>query len=380
MPNHRTILSSTSCFLFCAACTHGGDAIGGPGEPTTTGSTSASSSPPSTAPTATEPPTTSATSTGDESTGAAETAASPASSTGGGSGGGTSGEPPAPSCGDAVVGPGEECDLGLIENSDLGACTVQCKLAVCGDGLVWTGHEACDHGPDNNDDLYGGCTTQCQFGARCGDGVLQSPEECDLSDDNGTGEHAASGVPCSAGCRFQARVVFLTSTTYNGGELGGVEGAHLKCQALAKQAQLDNAAKFMAWLSDAQHSPLQDFKHDLDTLGLAYVLPNGVRIADDWTDLVLHGPGDGIVLTETGELLLKQKVWTGTAPSGKVFDPAATCKAWSSSSPFENSRIGRSGVPTLPADVWMQWDAERQWTNHSSAGCHLPGRLYCVEQ
>ena len=45
------------------------------------------------------------------------------------------------------------CDLGLVENSNTGpgGCTRECKLAKCGDGLIWAGKEACDNGPNNNE-------------------------------------------------------------------------------------------------------------------------------------------------------------------------------------------------------------------------------------
>src|SRR5690606_38461702 len=38
-------------------------------------------------------------------------------------------------CGDGVEQPGEACDLGPL-NDDYGACTRECALAVCGDGLL----------------------------------------------------------------------------------------------------------------------------------------------------------------------------------------------------------------------------------------------------
>lgn len=367
--------------LACPACNgdgEAGDGQSGPATQATTGTTSHAPDPPTTG-----TPDADATSTGAVSTDDGQTSLQIGSSSTSEAGTGdptTTADPPLPTCGDGIVDPGEQCDQGSFLNSDSGACTVQCELAKCGDSLVWVGEEDCDNGPDNNDDLYGGCTTQCKFGARCNDGTIQAPEECDLGDDNGTDMHAPDGVPCSNGCRYHARLAFLTSAAYKGGELGGVEGAHLKCQILAKQAKFDNAAGFMAWLSDAQHSPFLDFDHGPGTANLAYVLPNGVRLADDWDDLVSYGPNNGIAVTETGEVLLNKYVWTGTAPSGKVFDPAATCTSWSSSSAVDNSRVGLSGVPELPADAWKQWDAERQWTNFASAGCHLPGRLYCIEQ
>ncbi|HLT35959.1 MAG TPA: DUF4215 domain-containing protein [Enhygromyxa sp.] len=110
------------------------------------------------------------------------------------------------SCGDGIVDPGEECDLGP-ENSDSGACTGSCTLAVCGDGVVYEQFEECDDGnasntddcvqdcklatcgdgftrvgveacDDGNDDQTDGCTTACEP-STCGDGVVQGSEQCD---------------------------------------------------------------------------------------------------------------------------------------------------------------------------------------------------------
>lgn len=359
------------------ACNHGGEAQTGPidlggstssstnTDPTTTGT------PTSTGPTTGDTSTTSTTGPGDgaTSTGDADTNSSsgaPASSTS---------DAPSPSCGDGQLDPGEECDPGLSQLSQTGACTLSCETAKCGDHLVWAGKESCDNGTGNNDNLYGGCTTQCQFGPMCKDSEIQGPEECDLGADNGTGEFPPAGVPCDSGCRFQAKLAFLTSAVYNGGQIGGVEGAHIKCQNLAKQAKYDNSTKFMAWISDAQHSPFQDFTRTAD---LPYVRPDGVRVADDWDDLVLNGPTEGIIVTETGEVLFDMLVWTGTAPSGKVLDPSAHCQSWTNSAPAVNSRAGNSGAKS--PQEWAQWADERQWTNFLSRTCDKVARLYCVEQ
>jgi hypothetical protein len=43
--------------------------------------------------------------------------------------------------------------LGAAENDNQGACTIECKLAKCGDQLIWTGKESCDNGPENNDSV-----------------------------------------------------------------------------------------------------------------------------------------------------------------------------------------------------------------------------------
>ena len=374
--------------LLLAACYQGGGGGGGDIEPGTAGSLPSSAStdpttiatPTTTITTVTTGSTTTSTSVEGSSasggsTGVVDTDTMPTSSSGG-----TTADASSPSCGDGKLDPGEQCDPGAAALDDHGACSVECKSAKCGDNLIWEGMEDCDDGPNNNDILYGACTTQCKFGARCNDGVIQGPEECDQGVDNGSGEFPPDGVPCENGCRFQARLAFLSSVAYKGGVLGGVEGAHLKCQNLAKQAGFDSSANFKAWLSDAQHSPFQDFNHTAETTGLPYVRPDGVRIADDWDDLILNGPGDGITVTDTGETLLSTFVWTGTAPSGKLFDPGATCKAWSSSAAEDKSRNGLSGVDKQQLQVWMQWVADKRWTSSSTAGCNYSYRIYCVEQ
>ena len=364
------------------ACNQGGEALAGPidlggsSSSSTTSDPTTTSTPTSAAPTTSATSTTPSTSTGPDD--AATTTDDEDTRGSSGAAASSTGDAPSPSCGDGQLDPGEECDPGISQLSQTGACTLSCETAKCGDNLVWEGEEFCDNGTGNNDDLYGGCTTQCQFGPMCNDGKIQGPEECDMGTDNGTGEFPTSGVPCDNGCRFQARLVFLSSTAYKGGEIGGVEGAHIKCQNLAKQAKYDNAAKFMAWISDAQHSPFQDFTK---TAGLPYVRPDGVRVADDWDDLVLNGPIEGIIVTETGKVIFDKWVWTGTAPSGKVLDPAAHCQSWTSSAPAEKSRVGSSGVDKVKfPQAWVQWVDERQWTNLVSRPCFEALPLYCVEQ
>jgi hypothetical protein len=175
-----------------------------------------------------------------------------------------------------------------------------------------------------------------------------------------------------------AKLAFLSSETYSGGDLDGVEGADIKCQTLAEMAEFDNAIGYKAWLSDGQHNPDKDFTKAAD---LPFVRPDGVRIANNWDDLVLNGPAEGIIVTEKGEPLQGEYVWTSTTPSGKLFDAAMTCQTWSSSSALDKGWVGLSGVDkVLQKTEWETWVAERQWTNHSSRSCILVYRLYCIEQ
>lgn len=360
------------------ACSQAGDAPAGDVDLATSSSTSGSGDPPTTSTPTTSATTTTASSTATDSTSSGDSSTSTGDTSTSTDAASSSGDAPLIGCGNGELDPGEECDLGLVDNSNSGACTIECKTAKCGDGLLQIGKEACDNGGSNNNTAYGGCMQNCQLGPRCNDGKVQDEEECDLGDDNGSGEFSPDGVPCDDGCRYDARLVFLSSIAYKGGEIGGVEGAHTKCKLLAEKAGYDNSENFMAWLSDAVHSPADDFLH---TAGLPFVRPDGVRIADDWDDLVKNGPHDGIFVTEKGERLLDVYVWTGTTPSGNLLDPSTHCKAWTTLDPNAKSRIGQSGVDKikLPA-VWQQWHDNNHWTNYINWPCESEANLYCFEQ
>ena len=62
---------------------------------------------------------------------------------------------------------------------------------TCGDGIVGLGEE-CDDG--KNAGGYGECSPGCVLGDYCGDGIVQRGEDCD------DGKNA--GEPCPSGCRI----------------------------------------------------------------------------------------------------------------------------------------------------------------------------------
>lgn len=114
------------------------------------------------------------------------------------------------SCGNGLIDPLEECDLGTA-NNNTGACTLGCKLARCGDAFTRTGVEECDAGVDNN--AEGPCLSICRF-ARCGDGFIQDnavvgsgpttlTETCDNGQANGVSTctyGAQACTVCNATC------------------------------------------------------------------------------------------------------------------------------------------------------------------------------------
>jgi cysteine-rich repeat protein len=124
-------------------------------------------------------------------------------------------------CGNGILDPGEECDDG--NTSDTDDCLSSnpnpntCKKATCGDGKVDAFREACDDGPNNgkNGDL---CDTQCKL-VMCGNGILEQGEQCDDGANNGP--HKG----CLANCHLN---VCGDGDTYTGVEQcdsGGTDSA-----------------------------------------------------------------------------------------------------------------------------------------------------------
>ncbi len=95
-------------------------------------------------------------------------------------------------CGNGVLDSGEDCDLGSA-NADSGGCTSQCQVAVCGDGMLYIGQEACDDGAET-----ASCNGDCTL-ASCGDAVLNitAGESCDGPVTNAACEDCS--VACHAG-------------------------------------------------------------------------------------------------------------------------------------------------------------------------------------
>ncbi len=77
-------------------------------------------------------------------------------------------------CGNGALDEYESCDDGPY-NADDAECTTACRFAVCGDGLLHAGFEACDDGNTYNTDA---CLNGCIV-ASCGDGFRGPGEACD---------------------------------------------------------------------------------------------------------------------------------------------------------------------------------------------------------
>lgn len=132
------------------------------------------------------------------------------------------GDGPPDDCGNGVLDEGEECDLG-DGNVDNGGCTSECRLGVCGDGLLYIGQEDCDDGAETAT-----CNADCTT-ASCGDGVLNATagETCDDG-----GDSASCNADCSAASCGDGILNAAAGETCDAGTGNAESGACLpSCQA-----------------------------------------------------------------------------------------------------------------------------------------------------
>jgi len=227
-----------------------------------------------------------------------------------------------PICGDGVLDPGEQCDLGP-GNGNTAKCLYDCILATCGDGEVFATVEECD---DQNFVPTDGC------------------HECG-----------------------RTRIVFVTSDFYQGGQFMGIGGADQRCRSLAAQAGLANFAGYKAWLSDSKTSP----KERMYSGRGRYELVNGLLVADSWEALLAGDLKNPISATEKSELF-EATVWTGTNPDGTRAEGADFCLDWTSSSWKNFTHYGESSE-TSPS-----WTMVASDFNPTDCGSGMP--IYCFEQ
>ncbi|WP_434422234.1 DUF4215 domain-containing protein [Nannocystis pusilla] len=319
-----------------------------------------------------------------------------------------------PNCGNGVKEGSEACDDGNAADSD--ACTNTCKVAACGDGIVWAGEEQCDDGPDNgsgkacnelcqasacgdgevgpgetcddgNDDDSDDCAA-CQVAA-CGDGFTWAGEEvCDDGNDIDTDDCTSACEPAGCGdgivwegmeecddenlvdtdactneCMKPRRVIFVTSEKFVG-DLMGLSGADGKCAAAVTALEPLKGKSFKAWLSSSSSWPAK--RLDTQYQGM-YVLTDGTVIAENgWADLTDGELLHAIDLSET-KMLVNATPWTNTRTDGTS---AGTihCESWTEKAPEYFGAFGRTDL------------ADASWTEAMGMNsCSGAFPLYCIE-
>ncbi len=122
------------------------------------------------------------------------------------------------------------------------------------------------------------------------------------------------------------KIVFITSTIFADGNLGGIVGADAECQALADAASLSGT--FLAWLSDSLgNSPATD--PNFVKSEVPYLRVDGIMVASSWADLV------------DGSLLAPIEVDEQGNHPGTVTDPATSGDVDRPHVSMDRDRVGR---------------------------------------
>lgn len=166
------------------------------------------------------------------------------------------------------------------------------------------------------------------------------------------------------------RFVFVTSESFQGSTIGGLEGADAHCVRLANAAGLDG--EFRAWLSVDDQSPESRMVQGNGP----YMLVGDTPIADRWEDLVDGGLKNAIQLDELGRASLESAscevdsfvgVWSNTMASG-AGATVDSCGGWTSS-----TGLGTIGNASSKDETWSLRAA-------CTFACSFFFPFYCVQQ
>ena len=143
-----------------------------------------------------------------------------------------------------------------------------------------------------------------------------------------------AGIARPSACQ-ETVLVFVTKAAYQG-NFGGLADADARCQAAARRAGLPGV--FRAWLStSAQPAGARVVHKDVP-----YVMPAGIRVADNYHDLTDGQLAHPIDRTEYGEAVPSPFLArTATAPDGQALSP--TCFGLDVASPLRRRCLGRHG-------------------------------------
>jgi hypothetical protein len=149
--------------------------------------------------------------------------------------------------------------------------------------------------------------------------------------------------------------------------MGGLAGADAKCQAEADgPASIVPSGTYLAWLSDGTDSPDTRFTKSSHP----YMLPDGTKIAEDFTDLTDGSILHAINIDPTGKRLGQKLFWTGTNADGTTAPQSVTCTGWKPDHlSYHHGMHGQTNVTT------SSWS-----TMHSAHTCRSLNRLLCFQQ
>lgn len=175
-----------------------------------------------------------------------------------------------------------------------------------------------------------------------------------------TGEMNGELKSCGDDCRW----IFVSSEEKTGA-LGGVAGADMLCDELAKDAGL--AGSYMAWLSSLTNDePAERFPDGIKSFAGDFIRRDEAVVAAGWNAFTMEDLMNPISVDEWG-VHHSASVWTNTTHKGTRKSEWVHCSFWTLDSFLIRGRHGDASM-TTPA-----------WADSDSDDCGSMKRIYCIQ-
>ena len=265
------------------------------------------------------------------------------------------------------------CGFGLLILAAMTVLAASCGREPLDPRAKGAGTAGAGDGPAGVSGAGGTADGEAAAGGACAEGATRcaSPESSQKCKSGSWTSTVACSFVCVEGtCGQNPKTVFVTSSTFVGGSLGGLDGADAACQKLALGAMLSGT--YRAWLSDPAGSPATRFPKD----GGPYQLLDGTTVANNWIELTSRPLLHTIDVTDRlqgptpNPDACMGAVWSNTYEDGSAFFIDSSCGDWS-----DPTSVQLMEGSTTSVDHWSYFCAGG---GMDACGISLP--VLCFEQ